>query len=884
MKNKILKIAGLILLILISFAFASPYLFQGRILNHVKRSLNKDLRAHVTVSDLDISWFRHFPHMAIGLDHFELTGTGEFASDTLISARQVDLGIGLMSVLFGDSTKIYSVDLKEPQIHALIHKNGHDNWNIFKSSAVPAVYKTAFSRPFKLELQRYSIQNGLVFFTDESANRIAEIVNMNQEGKGDFAAEHFILKTKTTAEAVSFNNGGAMPWLTNARSTMEVSFKVDNLNHMYSFGDGDLTFNNLDLHTAGYFQWIDDSAFNVDVKFDVPSTDLKNMLSVVPALYNDDFNSISTGGSANFTGLIKGRYDNKHRPAYHVYLDVKNGSFQYSGLPKAVQNINVFIHIDNNDGLADHTTINIPRGHIELANDTLDFHFLLKNTGTETSIDAAAKGRIDFAKFSQWSKLNPGTKLKGLLIADAYVRETGSTTEKHDHDPFRAGGSLDLSNFSYTSSAHPGGIALDELLLTVHPENVMLNELKGEWQSTHFTADGAFKNLFSDLLKNKPVDGSMHIIADELSLNDWMNINQDASGKPVSGQMTLPFEVPRNVNMVIKADAGKVHFNNLDMENLSGTLQIADETIKFDNIKADALEGALVINGSYSTKLSPSRPDIHMAYDAKGLDIQKTFFAFNSIQKIMPIGKFISGKLSAQMTLNGKLGENMEPDLGTLSGQGSILLINGDMKDFGPLDKLAISLDIAQLKDISIKNINSDFSFKNNRVQMNSFVVNVNDIQLEIGGSHGFDQSLDYALHLKVPRKQLGSKGQEWVKNVVTQEANKGIPIQLGNDVNMNVVMTGTINSPLIQTDMNDMIDNAATDLKQEVDDFVKAKLDSARQQLRNPPAPPKVRNVVYVVSKNKYKSRKSNPQLAHNHLSKSKGKKKPKNTRKYYS
>ena len=887
MKNKILKITGLSLLVLISFALATPFLFQGKILRHVKVRLNKDLKAHVNFSGLDISWFRHFPHMAIGLNDLTVTGTGEFSNDTLVAAKQLDLSFSLLSTLFKDSIHIYSISLEEPRIQAIILKNGHSNWNISKTETQPNENKTVFAKPLSYDLDRYAIHDGYLSFSDEAAHRSALIEHMNQEGKGDFSEEHFILKTKTTADAVSFDNGGALPWLTRAKAIMNIAFQVDNRTHTFAFQDGELAFNDLSLHTDGFFQWINDSSYNMDLRFDLPSKDFKHILSVLPALYENDFSTIKTSGSANLTGLIKGRYDNKHRPAYHVYLDIKNGFFQYADLPKPVQHINLFIHIDNPDGLADHTTINIPKGHMELANDTLDFHMLLKGTGAEPQIDAAARGKIDFAKVSQWCKLTPGTRLKGALIGDAYVEENGMPNEKHSHEPLRAGGNIDLSNFSFASAAHPGGLSLDELLVSIHPDNVMINELKGEWQTTHFTADGAFKNLFADLLKNKPVEGSIHLNADELSLNDWMGIHTDTSAMVAASGTTHPFLVPGNINLTVIADVGKVHYDNLDMQNLSGTLRISDETVQLENIKAETLEGSLVINGSYSSKNSASRPDIHFSYDAKNLDVQKAFFAFNTMQKIMPVGKFISGKLSAQMTMIGKLGANMAPDLSTLSGEGNLVLTDGEMKDFGPFDKLATSLDIAQLRDLSIKNIQTNFSYKGTKVIVSPFTINVDNLDMEIGGSHGFDQTLNYGIHLKVPKTALGNKGIEWVKNEVSQAAGKGIPVQLGNDVHMNVVMSGTINSPVVQTDMNDMIDNAAIDLKQSVNDFVQAKLDSAKRQFQTPK--PSLKPINLTVhhagnNKSKYKSRKG-PQLAHEHALKTKGKRKTaKNAKKYDS
>jgi len=73
----------------------------------------------------------------------------------------------------------------------------------------------------------------------------------------------------------------------------------------------------------------------------------------------------------------------------------------------------------------------------------------------------------------------------------------------------------------------------------------------------------------------------------------------------------------------------------------------------------------------------------------------------------MPIGQFLSGKISSQLSLQGKLGKDMMPVLNTLTGDGNLLLIEGFLKKFAPVDQLANQLNVAQLKDISLKDIKS---------------------------------------------------------------------------------------------------------------------------------------------------------------------------------
>ena len=63
-------------------------------------------------------------------------------------------------------------------------------------------------------------------------------------------------------------------------------------------------------------------------------------------------------------------------------------------------------------------------------------------------------------------KLEPGTKWSGLIIADVHAKGKIPENEKQKKDLFQSWGELDLSDFLYSSKTYPGGIALDELIMS----------------------------------------------------------------------------------------------------------------------------------------------------------------------------------------------------------------------------------------------------------------------------------------------------------------------------------------------------------------------------------------------------------------------------------
>ena len=218
-----------------------------------------------------------------------------------------------------------------------------------------------------------------------------------------------------------------------------------------------------------------------------------------------------------------------------------------------------------------------------------------------------------------------------------------------------------------------------------------------------------------------------------------------------------------------------------------------------------------------------------MNYAVDKVDIQKAFYAFNTVQKLMPIGKFLAGKLTSSLSANGRLGANMDIDLSTISGAGNLLLIEGFLSKFAPLDKIASTLHVSELEKISLKDVKTYFEFSNGKMLIKPFNLKIKEMEMEIGGLQGFDESLDYTINLKLPRALMGQQGNQLVNNLVTAVNSKGIPLNVAEIVNLKLDMGGTIKSPTIKVDLKQGGETLAAQMKQQVQEFAQAKIDSAK-------------------------------------------------------
>lgn len=515
------------------------------------------------------------------------------------------------------------------------------------------------------------------------------------------------------------------------------------------------------------------------------------------------------------------------------FLDIRNLLYSSDAFPQPIQNGNIKVQIENSGGIADNTQVNISSGHVEVGNNPVDFTLQLKKPMSSIDFNGSAAGKFDLATVKQFTDLGPGTSLAGILNADLKFAGNKTAIDKKEYNKINLAGSTALTNIKYVSPDYPGGIIVQTVNASFNPKNVTIHNFSGSYLQSGFSGNGSVDNIIGYAMSNQPLRGLVNVAVDKMNLNDWMGSATESNSTTTSdpgASAAGPFLVPADLDLTLNAKAGSVQYDKVTYTNINGTLQLANETVSLKNIKAEALEGTLLFNGTYSTRTNKKQPDISISYDVKSIDIQKAFFAYNTIEKLMPIGKFLDGKLNSQLSVSGELNSDMMPDISSLTGKGNLLLLEGVLNKFAPLEKIANTLQIKELQAITVKDIKAFFEFAKGKVLVKPFTIKVKDIEMEIGGMHGIDQTIDYFVQMKVPRKYIGSQGNNLLNSLAEKANSSGIPVKLGDVVNLSLKLGGSITNPSIKTDLKEAAADAAEDLKQQAIDFARQKADTIKQ------------------------------------------------------
>ena len=834
------KVSIVILSLFIIFfaaAIAIPLFFKKEIVAKIKSAINKSVNAQVDFKDLDLSLISSFPNLGIKINNLTIVGIDSFAKDTLANVKQLQLNVNLLSVIKGETYQIKSVNLNEPNIFAYVLKSGKSNWDIMKSNSTSTSGDTA-KTAFKIALQKYTIEKGKIIYDDASLGFFMNLENLNHTGKGDFTQDLFTLQTQSDIEKLTVKYG-RIPYLNKVKLDAELPIDID-LKHMkFAFAENKIKLNELVLSAIGYLAMPNDQDIVMDLKFDAKQSELKNFLSLIPAIYAANFKDMEATGKFAMNGVAKGTYNDKSLPAFNVNLSIENGKVKYPSLPSAINNIQVKSQITNPDGVIDHTVVNVPAFHLEFGQVPVDGRLLLKNPTTDPYVDMALKGKLDLKQLTAIFPMKDMT-LSGILDADVQAAGRKSSIDKGQYEAFKASGQILANNFNYAGKNVPMPVSVSTAKMVFSPKNITLSNLSAKVGKSDFAANGSVNNYLSYFFKkNQALQGNFNMSSNLIDVNELMGPKSttEESGKKTDSKLSV-FEVPGNIDFNLAAKAGRVLYDTYDITNAHGTLLVKNKTVTFKDMALNMLDGTVKMNGSYAT-VDPKKPKVDVDFGIEKMDIQKAFSAFNTVKLLAPVAKYTKGIFSTNLKFNSDLDEHMMPVYSSINAEGLTNIIQAVLDGFEPLNKLASSLSSDKFKKLELNNLITKFKIKDGRLNVAPFDIKKDGIVMNVQGSNGLDQTMDYNLGLNLPRAMLGAKANETANAMIAKLNGKvGTNVSMSETIKVNAVLGGTFLKPTInlkygagdtKTAVKDVVNNAIADKRAELETKAQAKIDTVK-------------------------------------------------------
>ena len=811
MLKKILKIIGVLILLLVVALFAAPFLFKDQIKTKISEAINAKVDAKVSFAEADLSLFKNFPNANVTLEKLVIINKAPFQGDTLISLGELNLKMSIKELFKGknEAIAIDGISSKNGLINIIFNKDGIANYDIALKDE--KTIDDGKSSPLSLKIQNYKVENFKLRYFDESSKIKMVIDSLNHEGTGDFTAQKLDLVTKSTAK-VSLDMD-KVNYMKNVALTLDAILGIDLEKSKYTFKENKALINQLPLEFDGFIQMVE-AGQEYDLKFKTPTSSFKNFLGVIPSAYAANLDNVKTTGDFTVVGFAKGLYSDTTVPKFNIDIASNNASFKYPDLPKSVQNIVIDTRIINETGVLNDTYVNLDKLSFKIDQDVFNAKANIRNITQNAIVDAALKGTINLTNLSKAYPIKLDKPLSGILKADVTTKFDMQSVEKSQYQNINNAGTMSLSGFNYVDE-NGKKMNISNALVQFNPSQVNLKELNATTGKSDISVTGILENFYGFIFKNQELKGNFNMNSKQLAVDDFMTAGEESK---TDSKKADAMKIPAFLNCTLTAKATTVLYDNLTLKDVSGKLIVKDEKVTFENVKTAIFGGRIDMNGAVSTK--GKTPVFNMDLKLNQVDIAQSFTQLDLLKKIAPIAGIINGKLNSSIKLNGNLdATELTPDLKTLTGDllGQLLSTTVNSSNSTLLTALGSNIKFIDVNKINLNDLRAALTFKDGKVNVKPFDINYKDIKATIGGTHGFDQSMNYNLKFEVPTKYLGSEANALIAKLSPAEAEKvqSIPI--------NALLVGNFTNPKITTDINSAVTKLTTQLvNQQKDRLVK--------------------------------------------------------------
>jgi len=785
MKKKI-EIVLIVLGFLFMAMFILPYVFKGKVKSIVLSQANKNLNANVSFNDLSLNLFANFPNMTATLSDITVAGIDSFANDTLVHAKKIRMSIDLTSLFTDKGISVKTIELIQGNVLAKVLPDGRANWDIMKPDTTEIADQDS-SESMHFEMEEVIIKHSNVVYDDRESEMKAVVKDWNGKLEGDLSSDITTLTTESTIKALTFTKSG-MTFLSDATLDTEITLNADLTNSKYTFTTNRILLNAMELSFGGWVQMPDTSTIDMDLKVNTEKVTFKQFLSLIPALYMKDFESIKTSGNLRIDAFMKGKMQGENYPAFGLKILVDNGMFQYPSLPKSVRDILIKAKISNLGGSLDKTKVDISAFHFNMAGNPFDLTAYVSTPMSDPDVKGALKGILNLGMVKEVYPLEKGTDLNGQIQANLSVAGRMSYLDKKQYDKFKANGNLVVKGIQYKSTGLPT-VSVKEAAMNFSPKEIVLTTFSMMLGKNDIQATGKLTNLLAYFLKDDVLEGSLKIASSYLNLNDFMEKDSLANTTSQESAPTLAFEIPKNLNLSLKATGAKVLFSKLVMTGALADMNVRDGRLTINNLSANALGGSMGMKGYYEA-LNPVKPLVSFGLNLKEVSFAQTFKTFEMVKKIAPIFEKVQGNYSLIMDFKTSLNKYMDPDLMALNGNGVLNSKDVKVSDVKVLDALATTLKKESLRTIAPKDLKIPFKIENGLLYTSPFDVKVANINLNLSGNTGLDKSIDYNLAVTLPQN-----------------------LAIAGITNMKGKISGTFTDPKIKLDATALAKEAAKSL-----------------------------------------------------------------------
>lgn len=722
-------------------------IFEKEIGDTIISQANQSLKTKLSVKDFDLDFFRGFPNVSAELLDVTIKDT---KGKNLLVAKSIGFKLGLFS-LFKTKKNIKEVLIEDGALSVVFDKKGRANYDIAKSSGTVEEESNT-----SIALKEAVLKNIELIYEDKRTAQEAYIVIKDAVFSGEFSADKFAMTSD--ANLVSkFVDMGEYRYLVGKNLEYDAKLYIDSKGGLYDFEKLNVSIDDNIFRVDGF---VDNDAKRKETDFDVTITcsegSVGSIIQLLPEQYLQPLNDFSGSGRFLFESKIKGRLDSKAQPAVDTKFILKDGRITSPRLEDDLKDVSFSATFTNGTYRKASSSIFEIKNFKGYFNRELVEMKLKAENADDPRIDFQLDGAVPMKsvfKFFDNPNITDGrgeVEIHDVKVKGRY-KDMVSTSRIHRVD---ASGKLILDDASLSFKDEK--MVFDRGTISLKDNDLKVDGLKLEGAGSEMTFNGDFKNflpvLLADSLNSKKAElvFDAELVAEEFDGDKLMALtavpeNQIDDEQKVVDSLNVEVNEDREfitsfLNGTFNASIENFNYNKIEGKNFEGEIAFEDNQIEIVG-DAEAMDGMFEIDG---TLFVDKEPNLNAKIKCDGIDAHEFFRQSENFGQEFLQAENVTGTLNSRMLINAfwdEKGEFLYDDLAVFAGVG---IQEGELKDFEMLEYFSTFIKMRDLKNIKFVDVENWIKIQNQKVYLPAMFIRSNAVNLEVSGTHTFEQDIDY--------------------------------------------------------------------------------------------------------------------------------------------
>ncbi len=833
--GKLFKVFGIVFVLLLVLAISLVsllFIYEDEVKSIVIKELNKNLQAEVIVDpeNIDLTILKTFPYCSIEFRNMLMLEALKVKKrDTLLYTDKLNLYFNIRNLWEGKYT-IEKISLKKGLLNLKYLKDGTANYDFWKTDTSKQAKGDEKSLSF--HLQSIEAEKFRFTYKDLESDLICDMLLHHLQLSGDFYTDAYELKLKSKTTVHAYVQSGRN-YLKEKNCDLAMTLEVNE--DKYLFKKAKISINNLALELKGELDYREQLTA-AKITFSAPKLDISSLLSLLPPTYKNIIQDYKSDG--NF--YIKGKYNYDKKSSYRLSADfgIENGDVEHTLSATKMNDL----FVKGNLLLSpDHSELDIEKMRLNLGGDAIRAEFYIKNFDhPEISLNADAdlhlENLIRFYPIDTISHLRGKLKLNMVfdgLWDDLKQNAFGKKVQLRSR--------AEVKDLELQFKGDEKVSKLPACTLMVVDGQAELMNCKLLRGSSDLLISGQVPGLFDYLSdKSKPLIIYGDVSSDNLQLEDLLMKYYSSEDKDA------PL-IPSNVVFRLDARIQNFAYAKFKAQNISGNFEIKNQKAIASDVKLSVMEGEAEINAFFDN--SKNKLDLVLQSTFKHINISELFKQFNNFGQNTLMDGNLKGYATAQVDLSGTWSNELDVDYNSIRSNCDITIEKGELKGFQPMMSLSKFVDVKDLQHIRFSTLQSQIQIREQTIFFPKTFIRSNALNLEFWGQHTFNNEIEY--HFQLLLSELLAKKRKTKDNEFGEVENDP-----ENHRSAYILMTGTVDYPIIKFDKKGLKEKIKTDLKEEKKELrsllkeefglfrkdstqVKKKRDETKFELEKPEKPP---------------------------------------------